>query len=85
MDDPFHLGAKTSTSATRIELDRTSIIVVVMQSGALNVDDTDDNKVFSKDDMDSEDLDPGRILCLFPFKSFLQYGPIGMIKFGKNL
>ena len=37
-----------------------------MQNGALNDDDTDDSKVFSKDDMGSNDLDPGRTRCLFP-------------------
>ena len=55
--------------------DRTSIVViVVMQTGALNDDDTDDSKVFSKDDMGSEDLYPGRTMCLFPssFNHFLQ-------------
>ena len=52
---------------TRMKLDRTSIIVVVVQTGALNVDDTDDSTVFSKDAIDSEDLDPGRTMCLFPF------------------
>ena len=57
---------------TRMNSDRTSIIVVVLQTGALNVDDTDDSTVFSKDDMGSEDLDPGRTMCLFPFESFLQ-------------
>ena len=55
-----------------MKLDRTSIIVVVVQTGALNVDDTDDSTVFSKDDMGSEDLDPGRTMCLFPFESSLQ-------------
>ena len=45
-----------------------------MQTGALNDDDTDDSKVFSKDDMGSEDLYPGRTMCLFPssFNHFLQ-------------
>ena len=57
---------------TRMKLDRTSIIVVVLQTGALNVDDTDDSTVFSKDDMGLEDLDPGRTMCLLPFESFLQ-------------
>ena len=51
---------------TRIKQDLTSIIVVVVQTGALNVDDIDDSRVFSKDDMGSEDLDPGRTICLFP-------------------
>ena len=49
--------------------DRTSIIVVVVQTGALNVDDTDERTVFSNDDMASEDFDPGRTMCLFPFLS----------------
>ena len=60
---------------TRMKPDRTSIVViVVMQTGALNDDDTDDSKVFSKDDMGSEDLYPGRTICLFPssFNHFLQ-------------
>jgi hypothetical protein len=58
---------KISTSVTRMKPDRTSITVVVLQTGALNVDDTDDSTVFSKDDMGSEALDPGRTICLFPF------------------
>ena len=66
-DEALQLGLKTGTSVTRMKLDRTSIIVVVLQIGALNVDDTDDSTVFSKDDMGSEDLDPGRTVCLFPF------------------
>ena len=57
---------KIGTSVTRIKQDRTSITVVVVQTGALNVEDTDDSRVFSKDDMGSEDLDPGRTICLFP-------------------
>ena len=57
---------KIGTSVTRIKQDLTSIIVVVVQTGALNVDDIDDSRVFSKDDMGSEDLDPGRTICLFP-------------------
>ena len=52
----------------RMKPDRTFITVVVVQTGALNADDTDDNTVFSKDDMGSEDLDPGRTICLFPFE-----------------
>ena len=56
-----------------MKTDRTSIIVVVVQIGALNVDDTDDSTVFSKVDMGSEDLDPGRTMCLFPFESYLQF------------
>ena len=66
---------KIGTSATRMKPDRTSIVViVVMQTGAPNDDDTDDSKVFSKDDMGSEDLYPGRTMCLFPssFNHFLQ-------------
>ena len=64
--------------------DRTSIIVVVVQIGALKVDDTDDSTVLSKDDMGSEDLDPGRTRCLFPFESFLQsHGQVK--KIGNNL
>ena len=58
---------KIGTSVTRMKPDRTSIIVVVLQTGTLNVDDTDDSTVFSKDDMGSEDLDPGRTMCLFPW------------------
>ena len=58
---------------TRIKLDRTSIIVVVMQTGVLNVDDTDDSIVLSKDDMGSEDLDPGKTMCLFPFFFLIHY------------
>ena len=46
--------------------DRTSIIVVVLQTGNLNIDDTDNSTVFSKDDMGLEDLDPGRTMCLSP-------------------
>ena len=66
-DEALQLGPKIGTSVTRMKPDRTSIIVVVLQIGALNVDDTDDSTVFSKDDMGSEDLDPGRTMCLFPF------------------
>jgi hypothetical protein len=69
---------------TRMKLDRTSIIVVVVQTGALNVDDTDDSRVFSKDDMGSEELDPGRTMCLFPFEAFLQ-SMRQVIKIGNNL
>ena len=68
-DEALQLDLKIGTSVTRIKSDRTSIIVVVLQTGALKVDDTDDNTVFSKDDMGSEDLDPGRTMCLFPFES----------------
>ena len=53
---------------TRMKPDRTSITAVVLQTGALNVDDTDVSTVFSKDDMGSEGLDPGRTICLLPFK-----------------
>ena len=75
---------KIGTSVTRMKPDRTSIIVVVVHTGALNVDDTDDNTVFSKDDIGSEDLDPGRTMCLFPFESFLQsHGQVK--KIGNNL
>jgi hypothetical protein len=66
------ISLKTGTSVRRMQPNRTSIIVVVVQTGVLNVDDIDDSTVFSKDDMGSEDLDPGRIVCLFPFESFLQ-------------
>ena len=66
------MGPKTGTSAVRMKLDRTSIIVVVLKTGALNVADTDDITVSSKDDMDSEDFDLGRTVCLFPFELFLQ-------------
>ena len=66
-EEEFQLGLKIGTSVTRMKLDRTSIIVDVLQIGALNVDDTDDSTVFSKDVMGSEDLDPGRTMCLFPF------------------
>ena len=51
-----------------------------MQTGVLNIDDTEDSKVFSKDDMGSEDLDPGRTICLFPFESVLQHGPRDELK-----
>ena len=63
---------KTGTSVMRMKLDRTSITVVVLQTGALNVDNTGGSTVLSKDDMGSEDLDPGRTVCLFPFEKFLQ-------------
>lgn len=61
--------------------DRTSIMVVVLQIGTFIVDDTDDSKVFSKDDMGSEDLDPGKTVCLFPASYSLEYGgPIDKYK-----
>ena len=66
------VSLKMDTSVRRTKPNRTSIIVVVVQTGVLNVDDIDDSTVFSKDDMGSEDLDPGRTVCLFPFESFLQ-------------
>ena len=62
---------KIGTSVTRMKLDRTSIIVVVLNTGVLNEDDTDESTVFSKDDMGSDDSDPGRTMCLFPFESCL--------------
>ena len=69
-----------------MKLDRTSIMVVVVQTGALNVNDTDDNKVFSKDDMGLEDSDPGRTMCLFPFELLLEYDPMDEVKkIGNNL
>ena len=69
---------------TRMKSDRTSNIVVVLQTGALNVDDIDDSIVSTKDDMGSDDLDPGRTMCLFPFESFLQsHGQVK--KIGNNL
>ena len=71
-------STKIDTSLTRMKLDRTSIIVVVVQTGALNVNDTDVRTVFSKDDMGSEDLDPGRIMCLFPLSH--SFSPMGESK-----
>jgi hypothetical protein len=76
---------KIGTSVTRMKPDRTSIIVVVVKTGALNDDDTDDSTVFSKDDMGSEDLDPGRTMCLFPFEPFLQSHDRQEKKNGNNL
>ena len=66
---PMRHSKKIGTSVTRMKLDRTSIIVVVMKTGVLNDDDTDESTVFSKDVMGSDDLDPGRTMCLFPFES----------------
>ena len=66
---PMRHSKKIGTSVTRMKLDRTSIIVVVMKTGVLNDDDTDESTVFSKDDMGSDDLDPGSTMCLFPFES----------------